>query len=172
MYPRSRAMRACRSSPRARCAILLLQSKAQYLVQSLAQVAIRLPCSAFRAAGRFGVQFGIAFLHLSQQQPVGLPQIGLHSAEEGHRIAALDQQSGEILDIQVAYQVRLIFDVDPEETLVGMARRQFIETGAILATDVAPGRAQAGDNPDVVRQRFGQLEAVMEFYSNAGHRYI
>ena len=68
--------------------------------------------------------------------------------------------------------VARLFDVDPEETLVGMARRQFIETGAILATDVAPGGAQTGDDPDVIRQRFGQLGAIMEFYSNTGHRYI
>ena len=65
--------------------------------------------------------------------------------------------------------VGFILHVDPDEALVGMARGERVEGGAILAAYVAPGGAQAGNDPDVARKRVQQLGAVVMLKGQAAH---
>lgn len=78
-------------------------------------------------------------------------------------VAALDQQGREILDIKVTDQVGPVFNIDPEEQLVRMLCCQFIKAGPVIGADVAPGRAQAGHDPDVVLHALRELLLVVCF---------
>lgn len=78
-------------------------------------------------------------------------------------VAALDQQGREILNIKVADQVGPVFNIDPDEQFVRMLRRQFIKAGPVVGADVAPGRAQAGDDPNVVLHALRELLLVVCF---------
>lgn len=78
-------------------------------------------------------------------------------------VTALDQQGREILDIEVADQVGAVFDIYPDKQLVRMLGRQLVKAGPVIGTDVAPGRAQAGHDPDVVLHALRELLLVMRF---------
>ena len=88
-------------------------------------------------------------------------QVRQHGAEERDGIAALDQQSREIFHIEVADHIRLILDINPDKTLVGMACCQCVKAGSIVSSGAAPCRAQAGDDPLVVIQPFGEHVTVV-----------
>lgn len=78
-------------------------------------------------------------------------------------VATLDQQGGEVFDIEVADQVGPVFNIYPDEELVRMLCRQLVKAGPVIGTDVAPGRAQAGHDPDVVLHALCELLLVVRF---------
>lgn len=84
-------------------------------------------------------------------------------AVEHDVVAALDQQGREVVDIEVANQISPIFNIDPDKQFVRMLCCQFIEARAVIGTDVAPGRAQAGHDPYVVCHALRELLPVVWF---------
>jgi len=59
----------------------------------------------------------------------------------------LYQQGGEIVDIEVADQISLIFDVDPDKVMLRAAFGPGDKGAGIVAATAAPAGTQAGDNP-------------------------
>ncbi len=94
---------------------------------------------------------------LCLHQPVGQLQARLDTAKKGNIGIALDQHGRKILHFDIAQQVGLIFDVDPQEAFVGMAHSELIELRAVVAANIAPGCAQAGYQQVVAAQPFLQL---------------
>jgi hypothetical protein len=72
----------------------------------------------------------------------------------------LDQQRREVFHVQVADDVGVILDVDPDEELVRMARRHLVERRAVGFAGAAPGGAQAGDDPALAFKGGGHFFAV------------
>lgn len=119
-----------------------------------------LPARSLLAVERQRLQLFVALPGLRLYQPVRQAAVRQHGAEEGDQLVMLDQQGGEVLDVQVAHHVRVILDIDPDEELVRMARGQLLERGAVGFARAAPGRAQAGDDPAVAGQGVGNLLAI------------
>lgn len=82
---------------------------------------------------------------------------------------ALDQQGRKILDVDIAQQIGLVFDIDPQKMLVGVECRQFFELRAVVATDVAPGGAQAGDQQVIAAQPLLQSGKRIGVQGQDGH---
>jgi hypothetical protein len=75
----------------------------------------------------------------------------------------LDQQGREVFDVEVADDVGVVFDIDPDEEFVRMAFGQFVEGGAVAGAGAAPGGAQAGDDPAVAGHGGGDSSRFSEF---------
>src|SRR5450830_1212387 len=87
-------------------------------------------------------------------------------------VLTLDQQGGEVVDVEVAHHVGLVFDVDPDEERVRVARGQFLERGAVAAAGAAPQRAQAGHGPARAGQGCRDVGAVIGREGQAVHARI
>src|SRR3569623_1694705 len=122
-------------------------SAVQGFLQQEAQITVTLPGGPFAAAARLGGQVFSAFGGLRRQQAVQLVRIGQHCAVERHDVAALYQHGRKILDVELAHHIGLIFDVDPQKTLIRMSRSKCVEFRLELAADIAPCGTQAGDDP-------------------------
>ena len=84
-----------------------------------------------------------------------LASVGQHGAKKSDGVAALDQQGRKVFDIEVADDIGLVLDINPDEVLVRMALGQRFEGGAVLAAYIAPCRASCFGTPrnTVVGQR-------------------
>lgn len=140
-------------------------------LQAHAQIADILPLAALRRTIGFLLQFLIALDRLSLDEPVGQLCVGQDGAEEGDDIAPLHQQCGEVFNIDIAEQVGLVFDIDPDKTLVGVLGGKTVKTVPIAATGIAPGGAQAGNDPGVFIQPAGKAGILVVFEGKAvdGH---
>lgn len=85
---------------------------------------------------------------------------------------AFDQQRRKILDVDIADQVGFIFDVNPQEQVLRMRACQAIERRLERGADIAPVRAQAGDDPDALREPIVDELAVGMAEDNDGHAAI
>ncbi|KAG0906851.1 hypothetical protein G6F52_014133 [Rhizopus delemar] len=72
-----------------------------------------------------------------------------HGAVEHDAVADLHQEGGEVLDVFVAQQFRMVFDVDPCEDMLRQRGGQRLQLGLVLLAGVAPGRAETGHQPGV-----------------------
>ena len=74
-------------------------------------------------------------------------------------IHALNQQGGEIFDIEIAQGIGMVFHVHPDEAAFRMPRRQLGKRRAVAAAGAAPLGAQARDQqlprPHARMQRSG-----------------
>jgi hypothetical protein len=100
------------------------------------------------------------FFRLGRDEAVGQLQVRQHRTEERNRVAMLDQQGREIFHVEITHHIGLVFDIDPDETFVGVTCRQRLEVVAVLGAGAAPCGAQAGDYPRIAFQPFGKFSAV------------
>ena len=138
----------------------------------MAQIAVALPVAPLlRAAGQRRQFLGAERL-LRLHHAVRQAAVGQHRAEEGDMVLALDQQGGEVVDVEVAHHVGLVFDVDPDEERVRVARGQFLERGAVAAAGAAPQCAQASHGPAWAGQGCRDVGAVIGREGQAVHARI
>jgi hypothetical protein len=113
--------------------------------QRAAQVALILPVAAqavgVGVAGALVGALGVEAFEGALEQVV----VGQHGAEEEHRLVALDEEGGEVVDVVVVEEVGVVLHVQPQEAGLGKAGGQGFEAGAVVAAGAAPGGAQAGD---------------------------
>jgi hypothetical protein len=69
----------------------------------------------------------------------------------------LNQDGGEVLNVEVADKIGLILDINPDKLLLGMFRSQCLEARPVLFADIAPCGAQAGYYPPALVQGTSQL---------------
>src|SRR5690606_1804039 len=93
------------------------------------------------------------------EQPLQVADMRQHRPVEHHARTHLHQQGRKILDVFVAQQVGVIFDVDPRKYTLSLGMGQRRKTRPILAAGIAPGRAAAGHQPAAgARPRQGRAE--------------
>lgn len=109
---------------------------------------------------------------LGEDQSFGQPGIRKHRAEKWDRFAALHQQRRKIFHIDITDKVGLVFDIDPDETFVGMGVGQPVEIDPVGFADIAPGRAQACNDPSGFVGQGEQLLAVVMIKCKSGHGCI
>lgn len=131
-----------------------------------------LSCQFAEVAGRVArvVAPGICNgFSLRENQSFSQAGVRKHGAEKRNRLAALNQQRREVLDIDITDEIGLVFDVDPDETFVWMAIGKPVEIGSVRFADITPGGAQACNNPSGFVGKREQLLAVVMIKSRSGH---
>lgn len=78
-----------------------------------------------------------------------------HRAIEQHLAMRLHQQRREVLDVFLAQQVRVVLDVDPRKGMSWPSPRQLQQLGPVLLAGIAPGGAEAGNQPGVGARQGG-----------------
>lgn len=119
------------------------------------------------------LQFCIRFLAMRHENALGQTDFRFHGAEKSDSSATLNEQGGEIVDIEIADDVGLVFDIDPDKVVLRMPFGQLREGDLVLAATAAPLRAQAGDHPFIVGECLRQRLPVVCVESGKGHaRYF
>ena len=108
-------------------------------------------------------------IQLALQKPFGHSGIRMNAAEKIDNIAILDQQAGKILDIQIAEQIGMVFNIDPQKNNVGILCSQRLECRTPSPAGPAPVRAKTRDNPRTVCQRRIQKGIVRFFELEKRH---
>ncbi len=73
----------------------------------------------------------------------------------------LNQDGGEVFNIEVTDKIGLILDIDPDKLLLGMLCSQCLEARPVLFADIAPRGAQAGYYPPALVKGTGQLGELL-----------
>lgn len=97
---------------------------------------------------------------------IKVANVGKLLTEKQIALRVLDQNRWKVFDVVVIQQMGVIFDIDPDESMLRPLCAQLGKFRLVITAGIAPGGAIAGD-----KQTCGVLEPVMQCRQVAGIKY-